>query len=143
MRMVRSRHAHGVLRGVGVEAARALAGVVAVFTHADIAGLPPIDFRDPAGEVLRPYRQPVLAQQYVRYVGEPVAAVFAEDPYVAEDAADLVTVEVEPLPPLMHADAPAGEFAPGRSSEATVLQQGYGDVDAAFAAAHASVALKL
>jgi CO/xanthine dehydrogenase Mo-binding subunit len=44
--------------------------------------------------------QPVLAQRRVRYVGDPVAAVFAEDPYVAEDAADLVAVEIAPLPAL-------------------------------------------
>ena len=41
----------------------------------------------------------------MRYVGDPVAAVFAEDPYIAEDAADLVTVEVEELPPLLDAQA--------------------------------------
>ena len=65
-------------------------GVAAVWTGADIADLPPIDFRDPAGEALRPYRQPLLAQDRLRYVGEPVAVVFATDAYLAEDAADLV-----------------------------------------------------
>ena len=53
-------------------------GVVAVWTHVDLGGLPPIDFRDPAAEALKPYRQPLLAHDRVRYVGEPVAAVFAE-----------------------------------------------------------------
>ncbi len=62
----------------------------------------------------RPYRQPVLARDRVRYVGEPVAAVFAADPYGAEDAADLVAVAVEELPPLLDAAAAPGEFAPGR-----------------------------
>jgi CO/xanthine dehydrogenase Mo-binding subunit len=55
--------------------------------RADIANLPPIDFRDPAGEALRPYRQPLLARYRLRYVGEPVAAVFGIDAYLTEDAA--------------------------------------------------------
>ena len=73
----------------------------------------------------------------MRYVGEPVAAVFAEDPYVAEDAADLVTMEVEELPPLLDARDEPGEFSFGRDTEAAILTQGYGDVDAVFkSAAH-------
>src|SRR5260221_7820074 len=87
MRMVRSPYAHAVLRGLDIAAALASPGVVAVWTGADIADLPPIDFRDPAGEALRPYPQPLLAKERLRYVGEPVAAVFATAPYLAEDAA--------------------------------------------------------
>ena len=118
-------------------------GVVAVWTGADIADLPPIDFRDPAGEALRPYRQPLLARDRLRYVGEPVAAVFATDPYLAEDAADLVAIEADELPPLLDASAPPGQLRAGPSTEALVLRAGYGDVDAAFASAHAVVALDL
>src|SRR5579872_6504849 len=99
LRLVRSPFAHAELRRVEVAAALAMPGVVAVWTGADLADLPPIDFRDPAGEALKPYRQPLLAQDRLRYVGEPVAAVFASDPYLAEDAADLVTVEAAELPP--------------------------------------------
>ena len=58
-----------------------LPGVVAVWTSADVADIPPIDFRLTRIEGLAPYRQPILAQERVRYVGEPVAAVFATDPY--------------------------------------------------------------
>ena len=83
--------------------ARDLPGVVAVWTADDIADVPPIDFREGPIEKLAPYRQPVLAQHKVRYVGEPIAVVFAEDPYVAEDAADIVTMEVEELPVLLDA----------------------------------------
>jgi len=90
MRVVRSPYAHAVLLRVDVAAARAAPGVAAVWTAADIAGLPPIDFRDPAAEALRPYRQPMLARDRLRYVGEPVAVMFATDPYLAEDAAELV-----------------------------------------------------
>src|SRR5438552_4083135 len=143
LRIVRSPYAHAELRSVDAAAALAAPGVVAVWTGADIADLPPIDFRDPAGEALRPYRQPLLAQDRLRYVGEPVAAVFASDPYLAEDAADLVVVEADELPPLLDAAAPPGNFAAGLSTEATVLRADYGAVDAAFAAAHAIIELDL
>jgi carbon-monoxide dehydrogenase large subunit/6-hydroxypseudooxynicotine dehydrogenase subunit gamma len=143
MRIVRSNHAHGRIVSIDTAAARALPGVVAVWTAADIADVPPIDFREGRIERLEPWRQPVLATERVRYVGDPVAAVFAEDPYVAEDAADLVTMEIDELPPLLDAQSEPGEFAPGRSTEATVLKQGYGDVDAALRNAHAVVELTL
>ena len=113
MRVVRSEHAHGRIVSIDASAARALPGVIAVWTADDIRDLPPIDFRDPAAEALKPYRQYALARERVRYAGEPVAAVFAEDPYLAEDAAGLVAVEVAELPPLMDASAATGEFAPG------------------------------
>jgi aerobic carbon-monoxide dehydrogenase large subunit len=93
MRVVRSPHAHAVLRDIDIVTALAIPGVAAIWTGKDIADLPPIDFRDPAGEALRPYRQPLLAQNRLRYIGEPIAAVFATDPYLAEDAADLVVIE--------------------------------------------------
>ncbi|MGH7110785.1 MAG: xanthine dehydrogenase family protein molybdopterin-binding subunit [Stellaceae bacterium] len=143
MRIVRSPYAHAVLRAVDIAAALAAPGVAAVWTGADLADLPPIDFRDPAAEALRPYRQPILARERLRYVGEPVAAVFASDAYFAEDAADLVTVEAEELLPIVDAGAAAGNFAPGLSSEALVLRAGYGDVAAGFAAAAAVVSLDL
>ncbi len=143
MRMVRSQHAHGRIVDIDIAAARAVPGVAAVWTCADIKDLPPIDFRDPAAEALKPYRQPALAQDKVRYVGEPVAAIFADDPYVAEDAAALVAVNVAELPPLMSAsDAPA-EFAVGLSTEPVILRNSYGDLDAAFAAATHIIELEL
>jgi carbon-monoxide dehydrogenase large subunit/6-hydroxypseudooxynicotine dehydrogenase subunit gamma len=143
MRMVRSNHAHGKIISIDVAAARALPGVVAVWTSADIADVPPIDFREGPIEKLAPYRQPVLASGKVRYVGEPVAAVFAEDPYLAEDAADLVVMEIEELPVVLAAEATPGEFSPGHNTEAAVLRQGYGDIEAAFRAAPHIVELKL
>ncbi len=143
MRMVRSNHAHGKIISVDASAARALPGVVAVWTAQDIADVPPVDFREGPIEKLAPYRQPVLATGTVRYVGDPVAAVFAEDPYVAEDAADLVTMEIEELPPLLDARHAPGEFSPGRNTEADLLRQGYGDVEAAFRDAPHIVELEL
>ncbi|QHE84963.1 xanthine dehydrogenase family protein molybdopterin-binding subunit [Hydrogenophaga sp. BPS33] len=143
MRVVRSQVPHGLLLGVDMEAARQLPGVVAVWSGADVAEIPPIPFRATKVQGLEPYCQPILAQGYVRYVGEPVAVVFAHDAYVAEDAAALVQPDIEVLPPLMDAREPTREFAPGLSTEPTVIRKGYGDVDAAFATAWATVELDL
>src|SRR5580693_3139337 len=143
MRIVRSPAAHARIVAIDVAPALAEPGVVAVWTGAAIADIPPIDFRDDRVEPLVPYRQPILARERVRYVGEPIAAVFAEDPYRAEDAAELVVVEIEELPALLAADAPPGEFEPGRSTEAATIEKHYGDVASAFRSAHAVVALRL
>ena len=85
-------------------------GVVAVWTAADVADIPPIDFRLTRIEGLEPYRQPILATGRVRYVGEPVAVVFATDPYAAEDAADLVGVEAVEMPVITSPEASPGAF---------------------------------
>jgi aerobic carbon-monoxide dehydrogenase large subunit len=143
MRVARSPIAHGTIVAVDTAAARALPGVVAVWTAQDIADVPPIDFREGRIEKLEPYRQPVLASGTVRYVGEPVAAVFATDPYIAEDAADLVAIEIAELAPLLDAAEEPGEFSPGRNTEPTLVRQGYGDVDAVFAHAETVVELDL
>jgi aerobic carbon-monoxide dehydrogenase large subunit len=143
MRVVRSAHAHAKLLSIDVAAARATPGVHAVWSAADVEEIPPIDFRLTRVDGLEPYRQPVLASGRVRYVGEPVAVVFAEDAYLAEDAAELVALEAEELSPRLHAQEKPGEFAPGYSAEAAVIRKGYGDVDAAFRNAHAVVELDL
>jgi len=134
MRVVRSSHAHARIVAIDAGAARELPGCVAVWTSEDVAEIPPIDFRSTRVQGLEPHRQPVLARDRVRYVGEPVAVVFAEDPYLAEDAADLVTMEVEELPVVLSAD---------RGTEAAVIRKGYGDIEAAFRAAHTVVDLDL
>ncbi|MCC6887869.1 MAG: xanthine dehydrogenase family protein molybdopterin-binding subunit [Hyphomicrobiales bacterium] len=143
LRLVRSPVAHGRLIGIDAAAARAIPGVVAVWTADDIPDVPPVDFRDPSAEALLPYRQPVLARGLVRYVGEPVAAVFAEDPYRAEDAADLVRLDIDPLPVVTSASQAPGAFDRDHSTEATILKHSYGDIDRAFANAHAIVELDL
>ena len=149
MRVVRSAHAHGTIVAIDTAAAAAMPGVVAVWTSRDIAELSPIGLRGGIGTSaadvtrLTPYLQPVLARERVRYVGEPVAAVFAEDPYLAEDAADLVDVRVEELPVLLAAEDPSREFAPGHGTEADIIRKGYGDLEAAFAASHQVIELDL
>jgi aerobic carbon-monoxide dehydrogenase large subunit len=143
MRLVRSGHGHAQLVSIDATQAVSLPGVYAVWTAADVAHIPPIDFRLTRVDGLEPYRQHVLATDRLRYVGEPVAVVFAEDPYVAEDGADLVTIEVEELTPVLRAEEGPGEFAPGRRTEPAVVHKEYGDVEAAFRAAYAVISLNL
>ena len=109
MRVVRSPYAHGLIKHIDAAAARALPGVVAGWTTADIADLPPIEFREGPIAKLAPFRQHVLARDRVRYVGEPVAVVFATDAYVAEDAAELVRIDVEEIDPILDAAAAPGD----------------------------------
>jgi carbon-monoxide dehydrogenase large subunit len=143
MRVVRSSYAHGNIRSVDLAPALAIPGVQAAWTFADVAEIPPIDFRLTKLEQLAAYRQTILAKDRVRYVGDPVAVVFADDPYLAEDAAEHVVVEIEELPVILRADGPTGEFRDGLPTEPAIIRKGYGDIDAAFAAAHATVSLSL
>jgi aerobic carbon-monoxide dehydrogenase large subunit len=143
MRIVRSPYAHAKILNIDTAAARRASGVHTIWTSADIADVPPIDVRLTKIEGLDPYRQPVLARGRVRYVGEPVAVIFASDPYLAEDAAELVDIEVEELPVLLHAETPPAKFDDSRTTEPSIIRKEYGDVDAAFRQAHAIVALQL
>ncbi|MEO5665887.1 MAG: xanthine dehydrogenase family protein molybdopterin-binding subunit [Nocardioides sp.] len=148
MRVVRSPVAHGRIRSIDTSAARRLPGVVAAWTYDDIAELPAIGFRLTPRDDLLPYRQPVLARKVVRYVGEPVAVVFATDAYLAEDAAELVELDIEQLPAHLDGDldpvpwvdgeqatwaAGLGTDLPDQDSQATTFVEEYGDVDRAFA----------
>src|ERR1700693_4266592 len=90
MRVVRSAYAHAALLSIDAAAARAAAGVHAVWTAADVKTIPPIDFRLTRVGGPGPFRQHVLRSTRMLYVGEPIAVVFAEDAYLAEDAAELV-----------------------------------------------------
>ena len=143
MRVVRSPIAFGRLTGIQVREALAHPGAVAVWTEQDVADIPPIGFRMPPAPGLEAYRQPILAAAHVRYVGEPIAAVFAIDPYIAEDITELIAPQIEPLAPCVDPVALPTEFAPGLSTEVAVITKAYGDLEAAFAAAHAVVSLDL
>ena len=143
MRVVRSDVAHGRIVQIDTTSARAAAGVVAVWTGRDVAEIPTIPTRATKVQGLAPYCQPILAQDRVRYVGEPVAVVFATDAYLAEDAAELVQVTVEELPPVLDAQAEPVAFDEVRNTEPTVIKKEYGDLEAAFAAAHAVIELEL
>jgi carbon-monoxide dehydrogenase large subunit len=119
-RVVRSRSPRGRLRAVRTAAAAAMPGVVGVYAAVDIPGI--ADLRLPVrGHLSGDYNpsalQPPLAIDEVRYVGQAIAIVVASDPYVAEDAAELVAVEIvdEPvvLDPLKAIERDAPQLSPG------------------------------
>ena len=143
MRVMRSGVAHGKIESIDAREALKLPGVHAVWTSTDVAHIPPIPFRLTGLKALEPYRQPVLAKDVVRYVGEPVAVVFAENAYLAEDAAELIELDIEQRQATMLAAEQPGVFEPDRSTEAGVVQKTYGNVDAAFNNAHGVVSLEL
>jgi CO/xanthine dehydrogenase Mo-binding subunit len=91
---VRAGVAHGVLRRVDAAPARSLEGVVGAWSADDLPGLPSV----PASEGKADRDWPSLAHDVVRYAGEAVAVVAATDRYAAEDGADAVIVEIDPLP---------------------------------------------
>ncbi|RDC71952.1 xanthine dehydrogenase family protein molybdopterin-binding subunit [Rhodovulum sp. 12E13] len=138
--VVRSAVAHGRLVSIDAEEALAMPGVHAVLTAADVTGeIPTIPFRRPNPKI-GPYAQPVIARERVRYFGEPVALVLADSPELAEDAAELVLPEIEPLPAVVTRDAAlAAEplLFPGTTEDnlAAVFTAGKGDAEAAFAGA--------
>jgi aerobic carbon-monoxide dehydrogenase large subunit len=134
MRVVRSSVAFGKIISIEKEEARRHPGVVAVWTYDDVKHVPPIGIRLTKVGGLEPHQQTILARDYVRYVGDPVAVVFAENPYAAEDAAELVRLDVEEL---------AAKVSPLDAPEAALVEKGYGDLEAAFARAHAVVELEL
>jgi carbon-monoxide dehydrogenase large subunit len=113
MCVVRSPLPHGRIRAIDASAALALDGVEHVLTAADVArlgaGPMPVAWRQPGQ---RNVANPLLAEAKVFYVGQPVALVLARDPYLAEDAAELVALDVEPLPALIDALAALEPGAP-------------------------------
>lgn len=135
---VRSNVSHGLLGDVDTSAALALDGVEAVFTARDVelslGTVPRIPPRVSFDETVIPYLQPILATDRVRYVGEPIAVVVACDRYVAEDAADLVFAEIEPLPPVLDSEE-SGHQVHEAGNAVTRLVGEYGDVDSAIEAA--------
>jgi carbon-monoxide dehydrogenase large subunit len=142
---VRSSYAHAWLRGVDVAAAQAMPGVVGVYTAADLGAywkpgpllLPPPPI---ANRVFNQRTQVPLAKDKVRHVGEPIAVVVAESRYLAEDAAERVVVEYDPLPAVvrvedaLRSDAPLIHEGLAQNLNAHIVQQ-RGDYAAARAAA--------
>ncbi len=146
-RVVRSPVAHGRLRSVGTAAAAGQDGVVSVVTA---ASLPPglvIPVRLQVQDAdLSGYLQPVLAAGTVRYVGEPVAVVAATDPYAAEDAAELVDLDIDEAPAVLDAGAAGAPGAPRLFPGGNVAADftlGYGDVAGAFARADRIVEIEV
>ena len=101
--VVRSQIPHGRILGIDVEQARELPGVRAAFTAREIAadypgGIPKVPIRLYPISQMEPFMQHVIAVDKVRYVGEPIAIIVADTAALAEDAADLVQADIEPLP---------------------------------------------
>jgi aerobic carbon-monoxide dehydrogenase large subunit len=104
--VVRSLHAHARLVKVDAREALTLPGVVAAWCAIDLPeACRPVLAGGSGAHKDRPFSVPVLAQDVVRYVGEPVAVVIADDPYRLADAVELVTVEYESLPAMASAEA--------------------------------------
>src|SRR5687768_13497071 len=113
--VLRSPHPHAVIRAIRTDAAKAARGVTAVITGADV-----VKFGAPllAGVKANIQCWPIAVER-VRYVGEPVAVVLADDRYLAEDALELIEVDYDPLPiTLRPADA--------LKADSTVLHDGLG-----------------
>src|SRR6266478_6626729 len=151
--IVRSRVAHGVIKSIDTAAARAMPGVLGVYTGADLAAygtlkcIVPFNNRD--GTPMRKPPRPALPTDKVRFVGDPVACVVAETLLQAKDAAEAVTVETEALPAVIRPEQAVAPGAPLIHDEApgnVALDYHYGDADqvaAAFAKAAHVTRLKL
>jgi CO/xanthine dehydrogenase Mo-binding subunit len=136
--IVRSVHAHARLLTIDVAGARAVPGVVGVFTLDDLPELrgvlppPPV-----AAVTLKPHRQSALADGVVRFAGEPVAAVVATSAYAAADGAAAVSVDYEPLPAAVDAEGALADGAPlvhpeWATNVAATVALSSGDADAAL-----------
>ena len=114
--VLRSPHAHALIRRIDPGVARTMPGVLAVLTAAEARedGLQPlfpyVDANTVTGEKFAFVPQPLLASDKVRYAGEPVALVVAESEHLAQDAAELIEIEYEDLPVIVEA---AEGVAPG------------------------------
>jgi carbon-monoxide dehydrogenase large subunit len=116
--IVRSSHAHGVLRGIDTSAAKAMPGVLGVWTGTDLAAAGygpftcalPLKSRD--GTPLHQTNRTALMTDKVRYVGDPVAFVVAETLVQARDAAEAVEVDIDPLPSVTDPEEAAQPGAP-------------------------------
>jgi len=145
--IVRSSHAHGIIKAIDTSVAKAMPGVLGVWTGADLAssgyapfvcGLP-LKNRD--GSPVLQTNRPALPTDKVRYVGDPIAFVVAETATQARDAAEAVEVDIEPLPAVTNAEEAARPGAPqlyDHIPNNVALDYHYGDtakIEAAFASA--------
>jgi len=146
--IVRSPHAHARIAAIDARSALALPGIVAVLTIADLpecaAAVPPLV----ASPRLRPYAQPAIGGPKVRYAGEGVAVVVADDAYRAADAAQAVEVRYEVLPAAATVDDALATDAPRVFDEwpdnvAGPAGGAVGDVERGFGQAHVIVEARL
>ncbi|WP_159998797.1 xanthine dehydrogenase family protein molybdopterin-binding subunit [Roseomonas sp. 18066] len=150
---LRSPHAHARIAGIDVAPALAIPGVLAVITGDDLAaaGVKPmavtLPFKRPGGAPLGAPAQPLLARGTVRFVGDAVAAVIAETPSLARDAAEAIEVDYEDLPAAIGLARAASPEAPALWEGGNIVAEtAYGDAaatEAGFAAATHVVSLDL
>ncbi|MEW6046169.1 MAG: molybdopterin cofactor-binding domain-containing protein, partial [Bacillota bacterium] len=117
---LRSPHAHARIKRIDTARARELPGVLAVFTAQDLdgqVGCIPTAWLVPNADLRTPPHPPLAADR-VRYVGDAVAVVVAEDRYTARDALDLIEVEYEPLPAVVNQEQAMEPGAPQLHAEA-------------------------
>jgi carbon-monoxide dehydrogenase large subunit len=136
--VLRSSFAHGRIRAIDASAARARPGVRAVITASDIGAVPFIPQRLDVLPGFKRYEQPVIADEKVRYVGEPLAVVVADSAALAEDALEAIVVDIEPLRAVAdRTTARANEVLlfDHESNVAGTLTALKGNADAAFARA--------
>jgi carbon-monoxide dehydrogenase large subunit len=153
--LVFSPHAHAVIRAIDKAAAEQMPGVYAVLTGEDWAadGLgtldPEVMAEDMGGPTGHRTKRPPLARGRVRYVGERVAVVIAATEALARDAAELVSVDYEILPAVVHAedavrpDAPLLHDGAADNTSFTMRMGNEGAAEAAFARAHHVTRLSL
>ena len=147
MVVARSPYGHALVKQIGLAAAQALPGVVGAFEGQElVSGMRSLD-AIPVPGLKKPERRP-LALGHVRYVGDPVAIVLAENRYIAEDALDLVEIDYEPLPTVTDPEAALAPDAPllyeeFGSNVAFVTPASGGDIQAAFSQADHIVRLRL
>jgi carbon-monoxide dehydrogenase large subunit len=138
---VRSPHAHAQILSIRVDDARALEGVVGVYTGHDLREWTTRLRIAPAIEGLCPMEMDTLPVDRVRFQGDPVVCIVAVDRYVAEDAAALVQIDYEPLGAVFNMQQALSEGAPQVDPQVpgnllSHQHAAFGDVAGAKAAAH-------
>ena len=142
--MVRSSHAHGIIKGIGTAAAKAMPGVLGVWTGKDLeaAGYNPftcgLPLKSRDGSPLLQTNRPALPTDKVRFVGDPIAFVVAETLAQARDAAEAVELDIA-LPSVTDAaEAPARApllYITSPTPSRALITRRYAKIDAAFATA--------
>src|SRR4051812_29141148 len=150
---VRSRNGHGIIEAIDTAAAKAMPGVLAIYTGADLASYGTlkcaVPFKNRDGSEMKKPPRPSLASDKVRFVGDPVAVVIAETAAQAKDAAEAVEVDIDAVPAVTSASEAAKAGAPQLYDDVpgnVALDYLYGDpakVAEAFASAAHVTKLKL
>ena len=135
--ILRSAVAHGRIVAIDTSAALKIAGVRAVITAKDMPGGPPIiPMRLQPLPEFKPFEQPVIAHDKVRYVGEPIAVVLATSVAIGEDALETIDVKIEPLPAVADWQVAARDdsllFDSQGTNRSLVFQARKGDADTSF-----------